>query len=111
MVTPRVMNCKKDFLHQLTRLASSYALCRFLGGLSLSSSMIVSSELQDTISRMTVSSLLPVDSTLEFASWELLDKVSFKSVVQEKETGQNNTNLFYSVTIKKVEFIIPFHEL
>lgn len=86
MVTPRVMNCKKDFLHQLTRLASSSVLCRFVDGLSLSSSMTVSSEVQDTISRMTVSSLLRVDSALEFASWKLLDKVSLKSVVQEKET-------------------------
>ena len=91
---------QKNSIHQLTRLASPSSLCRFLDGLPLSSSMTVSSEAQDKISRMTVSLL--ADSALEFASWELLDKVSFKSVVQEKETGQNNTNLFYFVTIKKL---------
>lgn len=73
---------KKDFLHQRTRLASSSALCRFVDGLSLSSSMIASSELQDTIWRTTVSSPLRVDSAEEFASWELLDKTSLKSVAK-----------------------------
>lgn len=74
-------------------------------------SIIVSSEFQDTSSRKSChhSNYQQTLHIILYISWELQGEVSLKSVVQEREAEQNNTNLFHFFKNTQVQFIIPFH--